>query len=51
ISYDEVQKHNTPDSCWVVVEGQVYDVTSVLGWHPGGVPAILNNSGKDITFV
>lgn len=51
ISYDEVQKHNTPDSCWVIVEGQVYDVTSVLGWHPGGVPAILNNSGKDITKV
>ena len=24
----------------------MYDVTSVLGWHPGGASAILNYAGK-----
>ncbi|GBE87570.1 FMN-dependent dehydrogenase-domain-containing protein [Sparassis latifolia] len=49
ISYQEVQKHNTPGSCWVIIEGQVYDATSVLKWHPAGPTVILKNSGRDAT--
>lgn len=26
-SWDEIKKHNTPDSLWVVIDGNVYDVT------------------------
>lgn len=37
----EIEKHNTEDDCWIVVNGNVYDATSVLGWHPGGKGAIL----------
>ena len=51
ISYDEVQKHNSPESCWVIINGQVYDATSVLAWHPGGAAVILKNAGKDATYV
>ncbi|KAI0347090.1 hypothetical protein BDW22DRAFT_1425165 [Trametopsis cervina] len=49
ISYDEVLKHNTADSCWVIIDGQVYDATSVLRWHPAGPQVILNLAGKDAT--
>ncbi|KAH9928981.1 FMN-dependent dehydrogenase-domain-containing protein [Amylocystis lapponica] len=49
VSYQEVQKHNTPESCWVIINGQVYDATSVLAWHPAGAAVILKNSGKDAT--
>ncbi|TFY67109.1 hypothetical protein EVJ58_g1834 [Rhodofomes roseus] len=49
ISYEEVQKHNTRESCWVIIDGQVYDATSVLQWHPGGPAVILKNAGKDAT--
>lgn len=29
IPYSEVQKHDSPDDCWVVIEGKVYDLTEV----------------------
>merc|ERR1712045_940305 len=35
--------------CWVVVSGQVLNVTKFLGEHPGGELAILTFAGKDAT--
>lgn len=49
ISYQEVQRHNTRESCWVVIDGQVYDATSVLAWHPAGAEVILRLAGQDAT--
>ncbi|KAG8740090.1 Cytochrome b2, mitochondrial precursor [Ceratobasidium sp. 414] len=51
ISYDEIRKHNSRDSCWVVVNGEVYDVTGFLNDHPGGVAPILKVAGSDATRV
>ncbi|KAF2271913.1 mitochondrial cytochrome-like protein b2 [Westerdykella ornata] len=48
-SYAEVSQHNTPESCWVILYGCVYDVTSFLPEHPGGIKAILNLAGQDAT--
>ncbi|KAL6800280.1 FMN-dependent dehydrogenase domain-containing protein [Trichoderma sp. SZMC 28012] len=45
----EVAKHNTADSCWVILYGQVYDVTDFLSSHPGGAKVILQLAGKDAT--
>merc|ERR1719491_597442 len=44
---EDVAKHNTKTDCWVVVNGEVLDVTSFLGDHPGGELAILTFAGKD----
>ncbi|CAE8585708.1 unnamed protein product [Polarella glacialis] len=46
---DEVAKHTTKSDCWVVVAGQVLNVTSFLSEHPGGELAILTFAGKDAT--
>jgi nitrate reductase (NAD(P)H) len=43
---EEIQKHNTPDDAWIIIDNKVYDVTSVLSWHPGGAAAITNYAGK-----
>lgn len=45
----EVNKHNKPDDCWVVVNGRVLDTTKFLKDHPGGAKAILLYAGKDAT--
>ncbi|CAJ1359171.1 unnamed protein product [Effrenium voratum] len=49
IPMEEVAKHNSKSDCWVVVDGQVLDVTSFLSEHPGGELAILTFAGKDAT--
>ncbi|CAJ2501014.1 Uu.00g038670.m01.CDS01 [Anthostomella pinea] len=49
ISAEEVIKHTTPESCWVVLYGNVYDVTSFLPSHPGGSKIILQLAGRDAT--
>ncbi|KAI4595221.1 Cytochrome b2, mitochondrial precursor [Pestalotiopsis sp. 9143b] len=49
ISYSEVQKHTSSDDCWVIIKGQVYDLTQFIGAHPGGEHAILEHAGKDAT--
>merc|ERR1712060_852086 len=43
----EVGKHTTKTDCWVVVNGEVLDVTKFLSEHPGGELAILTFAGKD----
>jgi cytochrome b involved in lipid metabolism len=48
-TWAEIAKHNTATDCWVVVNGQVLDVTSFLADHPGGKGAIMLYAGKDAT--
>merc|ERR1719498_2147765 len=48
-SLADVAKHTTKEDCWVVVNGQVLDVTKFLPDHPGGELAILTFAGKDAT--
>merc|ERR1719453_1446765 len=46
---EDVAKHNSKQSCWVVLDGQVLNVTNFLSEHPGGELAILTFAGKDAT--
>lgn len=32
----DVETHNTAESCWVVVEARVFDLTAFAPQHPGG---------------
>merc|ERR1719446_1986845 len=49
ITLDDVAKHTTKSDCWVVVNGDVLNVTNFLSEHPGGELAILTFAGKDAT--
>ncbi|KAF9495282.1 Flavocytochrome c [Pleurotus eryngii] len=46
---EEVAKHTKKDDVWVVIEGQVLDVTEFLPDHPGGEKAIMLYAGRDAT--
>lgn len=45
ISLEEVKKHNTAKSLWLVIEGKVYDVTPYSNDHPGGLEIMLQHAG------
>jgi hypothetical protein len=45
----QVARHDRPDDCWLVVDGDVYDVTEWVGAHPGG-DTIERGCGKDATW-
>lgn len=36
ITADELQKHSSAESCWLVVNGVVWDLTEFAPEHPGG---------------
>lgn len=51
-TYDasEVAAHNDPQhSCWMVVDGRVYDLTRFAQLHPGGDKIIRSYAGMDAT--
>ncbi|KAF9158555.1 fatty acid alpha-hydroxylase [Mortierella sp. AD011] len=47
----QVQDHNNADSCWVILNNNVYDVTSFIADHPGGEELIIDYAGKDISLI
>lgn len=50
ITMEEVGKHTDQNSCWKVIDNNVYDVTSFITEHPGGA-AILAGCGKDASIL
>lgn len=48
-TWDEIRKHASEKSCWIVIKGGVYDITKYLPEHPGGPQWILDWAGKDAT--
>ncbi|CAL9732047.1 L-lactate dehydrogenase (cytochrome) [Monosporozyma unispora] len=51
ITPNEVSKHNTPDDCWVVIDGKVYNLTEFINIHPGGPLILKLNAGMDVTAI
>ena len=51
---DEISEHDTMESCWIVVNNLVLDVTKFMQYHPAGINSILNKGGivcdKDYEF-
>jgi len=46
-SWDEIRRHAGGDSTWIVIDGEVYDVTGWLSEHPGGAARLLEWAGQD----
>lgn len=48
-TFQEVAKHSSPSSLWIVINNHVYDVTEFIYKHPGGMEVILEFAGMDAT--
>ncbi|KAL7810333.1 FMN-dependent dehydrogenase domain-containing protein [Trichoderma aethiopicum] len=49
ITTREILQHNKLDDVWIVVDGEVYDMTVFAPEHPGGAEIILKFAAKDAT--
>jgi len=48
-SAEEIAGHDRPEDCWLVVRGNVYDVTSYIPSHPAPRRTITDYCGTDST--
>lgn len=46
---EDIASRNSQSSCWTIVDGIVYDITSYIPNHPGGEAEIVQVCGKDGT--
>lgn len=46
LTADDVAQHDTPDDCWTIINGGVYEITDYIKQHPGG-SVITQACGKD----
>ena len=48
-SPSDVSEHKSSEDCWIVINGNVYDVTNYVKLHPGGAQILLSRAGTDAT--
>jgi len=46
---ERVRANNSSSSCWTIIDGYVYDLTSWISAHPGGPGVIRSMCGTDGT--
>ena len=51
IPWSEVAKHNTKKDGWIVLKGNVYNISPYLAYHPGGASIFKQVLGKDATML
>jgi cytochrome b involved in lipid metabolism len=50
VGLQELSIRNNPEDCWMVLHGDVYDLTNYAGRHPGGASIITRYCGTDGTL-
>ncbi|KYR01184.1 fatty acid hydroxylase [Tieghemostelium lacteum] len=48
---NQVKNHDKVEDAWVILDGEVYDITNFLSGHPGGMEILIEHLGTDIQEV
>lgn len=49
VSARELEAHGKASNAWIVIDGDVYDVSKFAALHPGGEQMLLEYAGQDVT--
>lgn len=49
LTREEVGKHSSRDSQWIIIDNKVYDITNFSKRHPGGARVVSHAAGDDAT--
>jgi cytochrome-b5 reductase len=49
VPVSELAKHASREDAWMSIRGKVYNVTSYMDYHPGGVEFLMRGAGIDAT--
>jgi len=49
LTREEVRKHSSRDSQWIIIDNKVYDITNFSKRHPGGARVVSHAAGDDAT--
>lgn len=47
VSLDELARHHTRTDCWMAINGDVFDVSRFVPYHPGGPKILEMYAGRD----
>lgn len=51
VTQEELSKHNKEEDCWIALKDKVYNITTYLQYHPGGIDEIMKGAGRDATEI
>ncbi len=47
----EISKHNSRHDCYLIINNNIYDVSSYISYHPAGSRIITSRCGKEVTGI
>ena len=48
--WNEIKKHNKKNDAWIVIDGEIFNITDFIKKHTGGFMPLLA-AGKDVTYL
>lgn len=46
---EEVKKHSVEGDAWIIIDAEVYNISTFADLHPGGAQILYELAGKDVT--
>jgi cytochrome b involved in lipid metabolism len=46
----EVAQHSTQENCWIIIDKEVFDITTYIAHHPPPLDIVIKDCGRDASI-